>query len=121
MLATPGFPSGSWSAPPSTANSMAINGSAESCTSHASMPPGLTTRSMVIACAAEAASHNPMPATSAVSAHAPCCGEKQMRSRAFLLGSGVLDQIAGDRALLVEPAARGLLHLVGGDEADAVG
>jgi hypothetical protein len=38
---------------------MAINGSAESRTSHASMPPGLTTRSMVIACAAEAASHKP--------------------------------------------------------------
>ena len=50
---------------------MAINGSAESCTSHASMPPGLTTRSMVIACAAAAASHNPMPATSAVSARVP--------------------------------------------------
>ena len=76
MLATPGFPGGSWSALPRTANSMAINGSAESCTSHASMPPGLTTRSMVIACAAEAASHNPMPATSAVSARAPLLRRK---------------------------------------------
>ena len=48
-----------WAALPRTENSMAINGSAESCTSHASMPPGLTTRSMVIACAAEAESWLP--------------------------------------------------------------
>ena len=71
MLATPGLPGGSWSALPRAANSRAINGNAESCTSHASMPPGLTTRSMVIACAPGVASHNPIPATSAVTARVP--------------------------------------------------
>jgi hypothetical protein len=71
MLATPGLPDGSWSALPRKANSTAIKGSVRSRTSQASMPPGLTTRSMVMARAAGAARNSTAPATSAMSARVP--------------------------------------------------
>src|SRR5882724_918537 len=45
------------------------------------------------------------------------------RSRTLLLAlrRGVLDQIAGYRALLVEPFVRGIADLFGGDGANAIG
>ena len=48
-----------------------MSGSVRSRTSHASMPPGLTTRSMVIARAAGAASATTAPASKAISARDP--------------------------------------------------
>ena len=52
---------------------------------------------------------------------APRAGD-QIGSRTFLLAlrRGVLDQVAGHRALLVEPFLRGVANLFGGDGADAV-
>jgi hypothetical protein len=52
MVATPGLSAGSWLAPPRNEKSKAISGTEGSCTSHASMPPGLTMRSIVVAWAA---------------------------------------------------------------------
>src|SRR5262249_11093743 len=43
------------------------------------------------------------------------------RSRALLLGLGVLDEIAGHRAALVEPAAGCILHRLCADQPDAIG
>ena len=71
MLATPGLSAGSWSALPVKANSMAISGNVRSRTSQASMPPGLTTRSIVIARAAGAVREIMAPATSAMRARVP--------------------------------------------------
>ena len=51
MLATPGLSAGSWVAPPRNAKSSATSGTVGSCTSQATMPVGLTMRSMVVASA----------------------------------------------------------------------
>ena len=60
---------------------------AESRTSQASMPPGLTTRSIVIACAAGAASHNADAGDQrGQRARAGAAQRSGTRSRAFLLG-----------------------------------
>src|SRR5205814_4245697 len=53
MLARPGLSIGSSLAPPANAKSSATSGTAGSRTSQASMPPGLTTRSMLVAARAE--------------------------------------------------------------------
>ena len=47
-------------------------------------------------------------------------GDHRVHER-FSSGSRLLDEIAGDRAALVEPLARRLLHGFGGDGAHAVG
>ncbi len=56
MLATPGLSAGSCVEPPAKAYSMAMIGTVASCTSQASMPPGETTRWMLVACAAPSGS-----------------------------------------------------------------
>ena len=108
-------------------NSMAISGTAGSRTSQASMPPGLTTRSIVVAAPAaprqapaqRRAQRRRRPPRAAETVEQDRAGTK--RSRAFLLGLQVFDQIAGHRPAHVEPWRAASLHRIGGHGADAVG
>ena len=50
-------------APPRKAKSTAISGTVLSCTSQASMPPGLITRSILVACASEVSDRMSVQAT----------------------------------------------------------
>ena len=79
MLATPGLSAGSWLAPPRNAKSIAITGTDGSCTSHASMPPGEITRSMLVACAGAASAR--ADATTDQSKERDADGHERLSSR----------------------------------------
>ena len=105
-LAVPALPAESWTAPPVKAKSTAISGTAGSCTSQASMPPGLTTRSIVVARAgcADAANSKTRHRDRATARRAEA--EQQAganHSRMALLGLQAFDEIAGHRMAAVEP------------------
>ncbi len=89
------------------------------------MPPGLTTRSIVVAPAgaAKAASASGTTTCRHDTPQKRRIGTKQAQkhSRVALLGLQAFDEIARHRLAAVEPRAGGLLNGVGGHRADAVG
>ena len=106
------------------AYSIAISGTVASCTNQASMPPG-ETRCWIFAAACEGADASSNSAAQAKRRRDAKRGarERMDGSRTLLLAfrrGRVLDQIAGHRALLVEPFLRGFADLLGGDGADAI-
>ena len=83
------------------------------------MPPGLMTRSILVTRLRRHAARCKQHARMKLRDGQSCFTSVFPPARVSLRAS--FDQIAGDRAALVEPLPRGVAHLVGRDGADAVG